>query len=450
MTKPPNARLRAPSTLMLAMVPLWAACSVGLEATTPGKDTGGAADTSDGQGGDADGGPPDTGFTGGADGSTDGSADGSADGAADGGTGGGGSGGADDTAGDGGGSGDADGGADGAAAVEITVDVPTPDYGINAGGDRVTIRGGPFDASAAVSFGTELGTVLSWTATELQVSTPANARVGRVQVAVATDSGAGVRPGAFTYWPDGRGLVGLIGVMEWGQLVGGYWGGSTFSEGSAAVYFLDPVSTAWWSNFAPSLDSCAHETYTPPTLYVDSPIAAQVELRSTSGRSVPLDWDATANGYQDTALSLSQWGTGERYSLQPIPGDRVPEVAIADALTLPTTLTVTNPAITGSTADTFSRGEAVTWAAGGNDWVLIRLVLDNGYGASGLETVNCVARDDGSFVPDTSLFSSWPVGVQLTLNVSAARDSAGGQVPWNQSSSKVAGLNTVIGAVFTR
>lgn len=438
----PMLTLPARPAAMLPLLILCAGCSVGLQATPAAKDTGAEPTGPDGQGGTADGGPPDTGWSG-----SDGSGDGSADGG--GGSGAGGDGSSADGA-DGAGGGGGDGAADGGSAVEISVDVPTPDYGINAGGDRVRVRGGPFDASAVVTFGTETAVVLSWTPTELEVSTPANARVGRVQVAVTTDAGSGARPGAFTYWPDGRGLVGLVGAVEWGQLVGSYWGGATFSEGSAAVYFLEPAATAWWNNYAPSLDSCAHESFTPPTLYVDPPVAAQVELRSSSGRSIPLDWDTTANGYVDEGLSLSQWGTGERYTLQPIPGDRVPEVAVSDALSLPATLTVTNPAITGSTVDTFTRGEAITWAPGGNDWVLLRIVLDNGTGSSGLETVTCVARDDGSFVPDTSLFSSWPVGVQLTLQVSAARDGAGGLVPWNQSSSKIAGLNTVIGAAFTR
>lgn len=443
------SRMRTPSprwTSPLLALGL-AACTTGLEANTKSPDElaadeGGLGD--DGSAG-ADG-APDTGWStgdggagSGGDGASDGAADGGADGATDGGA-------------DGAADGTADGGADGGdpEPVAITVDAPTPAYGIDAGGDLVVITGGPFDGTAEVRFGAETATLVSWTPTRLEVRTPASARTGLVQVAVETATGAGSRAGAFTYWPDGRGLTGAVGVIEWTTQIGGYWEPPLISEGAAAVYFLEPVDTAWWQNFATALDTCEGESYSSGTLYVDAPTASTIELRGGGGRSMTLAWDSALNGYINEALAAGSYGAGEVYSLSALPGDRVPAEVVASFARLPSPLSVSSPTLSASSPDTLSRGEAITWTPGGNDWVLFALHLYNGVGTDGIETVTCVARDDGSFVPDSSKFTLWPVGVQLTIFVSAARDTPGGVLPWNQANSRVAGLNTSMGAVYTR
>ncbi|MBL8618485.1 MAG: IPT/TIG domain-containing protein [Deltaproteobacteria bacterium] len=446
-----HAHLPSPLRLLL----LWsglAGCTSGLTANTKAPDEliagedgladdGGSADGAPDTGWSGDGGAADGGGGSGSDGAADG-ADGAADGAD----------GATDGADGADGATDGADGADGSTPdpIEITVDAPVPAYGINAGGDTVLITGGPFDATAAVRFGAELASVLSWSATRLEVRTPASTRTGLVQVAVETETGAGARAGAFTYWPDGRGLTGAVGVVEWTSQVGGYWGGTPVAEGAASVYFLDPVDTAWWQNFATALDSCEGESYAPTTLYVDSPTASSIELRSGSGRSLTLSWDGTFNGYINDALTAGAYGAGELYSLSALSADRVPAVAVANFARLPSPLSVSNPALSGADPDTLARGEAITWTPASNDWILFTLHLYNGVGADSIETVTCVARDDGSFTPDSSKFTLWPVGVQLTIFASAARDVPGGVLPWNQANSRVAGLNTIMGAVYTR
>lgn len=450
-----NAHMPAPARLSVLLIGL-AGCTSGLTANTkapdelaPGDD--GLAD--DAGGADGADGAPDTGW------STDGGGSGAGDGAAgDGGASDGGSGGSGaDGAADGadGATDGADGSTDGADGstpdpIEISVDAPVPAYGIDAGGDTVVITGGPFDATAAVRFGAELATVLSWSTTRLEVRTPASTRTGLVQVAVETATGAGTRAGAFTYWPDGRGLTGAVGVVEWTAQVGGYWAGTPVAEGAASVYFLDPVDTAWWQNFATALDSCEGESFAPTTLYVDSPTASSIELRSGSGRSLNLAWDGTFNGYINDALTAGAYGAGEVYSLSALSGDRVPALSVANFTRLPSPLSVSNPALSAADPDTLARGEAITWTPAGNDWVLFTLHLYNGVGTDSIETITCVARDDGSFTPDSSKFTLWPVGVQLTVFASAARDVPGGVLPWNQANSRVAGINTIMGAVYTR
>jgi hypothetical protein len=137
-------------------------------------------------------------------------------------------------------------------------------------------------------------------------------------------------------------------------------------------------------------------------------------------------------------------------SLSALSGDRVPALSVANFTRLPSPLSVSNPALSAADPDTLARGEAITWTPAGNDWVLFTLHLYNGVGADSIETITCVARDDGSFTPDSSKFTLWPVGVQLTIFASATRDVPGGVLPWNQANSRVAGINTIMGAVFTR
>lgn len=81
----------------------------------------------------------------------------------------------------------------------IAIDLVDPSSGSTAGGEAVTLYGGPFDESASVWFGADTATVTAATATTLSVLTPAHSIEEAVVVVVETSTGRGEAVSAFAY-----------------------------------------------------------------------------------------------------------------------------------------------------------------------------------------------------------------------------------------------------------
>lgn len=428
-----------PSLSTLVLLGLAAACSTPLPKLTDTSDGPRAVDAADGD--DSDG-AVDTGFTGGSDGSGD-DGDGSGDG--DGGDSGG------DEAGDSGGEGEGEGGDEGEVELEeLVITSLSPDHGLTSGGETVRIVGGPFDSTATVRLGGSSAVVVSASESELVVTTPA-ASEGAARVTITTDTHTGTEPSLFTYYLDGRGYPGAVGVLQWFESVGSYW--SSQSGGTGGVWFTVPdTSFSWWEQHVPALDTCRRDgSYTPSSsLYLDDPGLSAITLQPSSGSSITLSADS--GGYLNNALTASQVAVGRSWTLAPLVGSGLPEEAVASFARMPAPPSVTSPTITGSGVDTVSPYFTLRWTPGGSDYVAIELYLDNGYGSAdtgGFELVRCYASDDGSHQIDTSQFTSFPSGAQLNLLVSLVVDRPGGKLPWNQADARVAGMNGVLGAVFT-
>lgn len=429
-----------PSLSIFVLLGLGAACSTPLPKLTDTSDGPRAVDAADG---DDEDGAADTGFTGGSDGSGDGGDGGDGSDEGDGGDSGG------DEAGDSGGEGE--GGDEGAVELEeLVITSISPDYGLTSGGETVRIAGGPFDSSATVRLGGSSALVVSASESELVVTTPA-ASEGAARVTITTDTHTGTEPSLFTYYLDGRGYPGAVGVVQWFESVGSYW--SSQSGGTGGVWFTVPdTSFSWWEQHVPALDTCRRDgSYTPSSsLYLDDPGLSAITLQPSSGSSITLGADS--GGYLNNALTASQVSVGQSWTLAPLVGSGLPEEAVASFARMPAPPSVTSPTITGSGVDTVSPYFTLRWTPGGSDYVAIELYLDNGYGTAdtgGFELVRCYASDDGSHQIDTSQFTSFPSGAQLNLLVSLVVDRPGGKLPWNQADARVAGMNGVLGAVFT-
>lgn len=386
----------------------------------------------------------DDGFSGGATGGTSGG----------GGNSGGGSGGTGTTDGaDGGGGADGGTGTDGTTGLDpLTISTTTPNYGTTLGGQRVTITGGPFDATARVWFGPNEATVRSVDGSTIEVDSPSTANTGLVDVRVETTTHEGELESAFTYWDDNTGNSTALGVYFFEEQVGSYWSGATTASGSAAVYFTEP-STAQWSDLVASgIDVCADaDTYTySGTIYVLDPGASSLTVTPTSGSSVSLTWDSSLSGYTNNSLTTSTYRASTAYTLQPMAGGAFPEVSVSNFLRTPARPSVSVPYITGSSPPNISRYQTFSWSSVGADWVLIEMSVWNTAGTGYQQTVSCVARDDGSFTFDGSKFSSWPSSFeyrQVDVRVGYAYESTG-TFPWDNSSINMTGLYQVYGAGF--
>ncbi len=397
---------------------------------------------------------PDTGAPEGNDGAGDGGGSGGPDDSdtglppgddAGGDVGGGGSGGA-GSGGSGGSGGAGSGGDDSVDPITLAIDAVSPDYGITAGGDTVTISGGPFDSSAVVTFGGAEATVVSASETSLVVRTPSVASEGLAAVSVDTDAGSGRRSSAFRYWADGRGQFGALGAVELIRYTGGYWsGGTPADERGAIVYFTDPSTYRWYELYAPTLDTCRNESWTSAvSVSIINPGVTSMTFRPSSGSNLVLTYDAGA--YTTTPSSLT---AGAYYDLV-APGGSLPAQDVNTVFRLPSAgPTVSSPLLASSTLTGINTYPTFRWTPGGADWVLLTMALNNGLTADGYELVTCPVVDDGSFVFDTSQFSFWASGVVAVVSASFVYDQPGTVLPWNQSTSAIAGMVTTVGGVYT-
>jgi len=383
-------------------------------------------------------GTTDTGLTTGS-----GSGSGGDDGSGDGGSGDGGSG--DGGAGDGG---SGDGGDDGDPdPIELAIDSVTPAYGSNAGGDLITITGGPFDASAVVEISATEAVVSSVTETELVVVTPAVPRTGLATITVDTDAGSGRLSNAFRYWEDASGLYGMIGVIEHSSYTGGYWDGGTPDDiYDASVYFSDPTATRWYELMVPVLDTCRSETWSSSAaVTVFDPGLTSIDLRPTSGSTISLPYDGL--GFSDEPTSLTK---GARYDLVAPVGGSLPTEDVSAVVQLPSSPpTVSTPALSDSYPPDIGQYQSFRWTSGGADWVIITMILDNGVTSDGYEVVRCAVTDDGSFNFDGSQFALWSTGSVAIVSVGFVYDQSATILPWNRGTSSIAGIVSVVGGGIT-
>lgn len=332
--------------------------------------------------------------------------------------------------------------------VDLDLSEIAPDWGSNAGGTEISIRGGPFDSSARVWFGAKEATVTSSTKNRLVVTLPKSTETGAVDVKVTTDTGEGIGTSGFYYWADGTGQYAAFGQLGWYHMVGTYWSSTPADFGYASVFFTDAVDTPPWRlSYSGSKDSCKSDyTYSGDVgVYEFDADSIKLELPTGATMSLPKDPDATyAFG---TELAASQFKQNGTYGLEEIVASDFPPITNPELIVTPTSFSVSQPAIAGSTPPTLSKAISFQWqTSGAGDYVLILL---NRYNASFVmqETVTCVANDDGAFNVPSSVWAGWSSGGQLDVLVGRARE-ASGTFEHNNATSGVLGVYWVYGAGF--
>ncbi len=322
----------------------------------------------------------------------------------------------------------------------------TPDYGITAGGDTVTIAGGPFDPSVEVRFAGESAVVTSVTDTAVVVTTPATTQTGPVEVSVETDGGLGSQGDAFRFWEDARGRYGLVGVVELARYTGDSWESeSTEDTRTALVYFTEPHLFRWYERYTSTLETCWSETDTRPLdVPIFDPGVEAIALVSDSGSVMNLAYDGLGFTAEPDSITA-----GGRYDLVS-PGGILPVEDVAAVFDVPRDgPSVTNPPISTSRTPFVSQFHTFQWTPTGADWVLLRMTVGDEAADGGVDSVSCAVADDGEFDFDGSHFTVWSGGALAVVSVAAVSDQHDATLPWNQGRSAVAAMVTTVGAAYT-
>jgi hypothetical protein len=349
---------------------------------------------------------------------------------------------------------DADGDTDSDADTDGNVEVSDvePSYGTTAGGQTVTIRGGPFDESATVRFGGNTANVQSYGVNSLVVTTPATSSEGSVDVIVATDGGSGSAQDAYFYFLDGSGLGGAIGHFSWYHYVGTYWDGTPSDFGSAWLTFIEPDDFHLWEWYAPGTDNCVNGDYsTGSKVYVYDLGASSATVSPSTGNDINMPWQGSPYyWFVDDELTSAQFPTGGSYSLDPISSSSFPSLSINRMVDVPASFGLTSPAITGNQVAMLGRSELnFRWSGGSyGDKVIIELYLYTSTG--GLDqSVTCVVSDDGNFTVPESAWTGYPSDRQVTVAISRWNEGDA-IIDFNNSEARVVASYGLVGAFFTR
>ena len=345
--------------------------------------------------------------------------------------------------------------------VDPEIDSVDPDRGSTEGGLEVILYG-QFNEDASVRVGgveAELKSVQPVRG-ELHFYTPEAGEAGTVNVVLDSNDQTAKLTDGFTYYTEGAGLPGMVGSLDWIDIVGTYWAEEPIDYGYAFFVPIIPTEFEWGLLYAAGVDDCVSDD--PADSYKYQPSLQFHNLGSGSrasidaaGKTIDFTWDNTTGQFSNDNVLAGEFAAGATYDLtefEPSDTDEVPSFTMTDLVRTPASFTVDVPNITGVDVPQVSRTMAIAWSGGAAaDGVFITLRLMNPAGNAWQETITCAAQDDGEFnIPSDAFKTSWPSSPrQLDIQISRYK-LASGTIPYDSSESAVIGQYTVYGAGYTK
>jgi hypothetical protein len=337
---------------------------------------------------------------------------------------------------------DADTDADSDADVDIDFTI-SPEQG--AVGQQVTLTGGPFGDDVTVRFDGDAADVLSTASDSVVVEVP-NGAEGYVDVEVDSSEGSSSHGQPYFRWQNGAGKTGAVGEVIWYDYVGTYWDDPTDS-GEAHLGFVHPGTFAASDLYGPSGISgdCEYDWSPPSGLSGYPAFGNSLSLQTLTGRT--LDFSFSNSEWVVPDFDASKWANGQDWKLRAggTP-DEWPPLVVDDFVHTPDPISVTYPAINGSSAPDVFPGFDIDWSTtGAGDFVVIYLDRYAG-GSDPVESLTCVVPDDGSFTTPWDGWSDWNSGEQITILV--GRVTVSDVLLPSGATAEVAGVRYSVGAAF--
>lgn len=352
----------------------------------------------------------------------------------------------------------------------------SPLYGTTAGGDTVSINGGPFTSDATVTFGGVPGVVLSNNGSMIRANTPAASVDGPVEVRVDMDDGYGIAPDNFIYFSDAIGKTATIGVVSKAEYVGTYWNNGTTPPPEANIWtaFTNPLDVHYWELTTPSLNTCARNGVDANGDGQFDDVNGDGSVNSGdyyqySGNLTVFDIGASSITFDGTSSinmtrASNDPSTLQYYMYETVGGldvSLMPDNAFYD-------LSVTDGSLAGLTVAQFARAsrqvipfspnlntsslsyisssQSFSWGTSGADWIEIRMYQPDATNTYIASDVICNVDDTGSFTFQ-NIHQQWTPGSPVYVQFSRAYES-NVTMPYNDGISRVVGMYTILGAGF--
>ena len=326
----------------------------------------------------------------------------------------------------------------------LSVEAISPSYSSTLGGAEAEILGGPFDGSVSVTVGGNEAQVLEVEKDRLVVELPP-AEEGLRDVEVVSALAAGELEDGLRYFEDGTGLAGTLGAIEWYELQGTYWTEDSSDFGSAWWGLVEPADLHYWSLFGVEEDSCVAGAEFPSLRFMDTGLATT----SLQVDGLDIELEALEDRTFDSLLEVGEFQERATYGVE-LSGGELPDFAIEELARTGAAFDLYEPYVFGSAPPELRKNELdIEWGQADADRMIIWVERYDEDLEEIIETVACVARDDGSFkVPGSAWSEDWDYDQWLYIYVGAVRED-GGTVPINNADSRVAGVYWLLGAAST-
>lgn len=325
-----------------------------------------------------------------------------------------------------------------------------PPWGNAAGGSVVSILGEGFEAGVEAWFGAEQAAVLTRSADVLQVQIPTSLTDGPVPVRVSLGGCEDTLSDGFTYWADATGQVGVLGGLVFGQYLGTYWTeGTPEPLTSGFITFIEPTAIDVPSMFGPALDTCEVDFAWAGDIQPLVLGVSNLALRTSTGILEVIPWDDDQGYFFADQIDAAFLEDGVTYDLEEIPSEVIPSLAVEGLARMPDAISLTGPALGGSTILSLSKSDlAFRWSGAPGDFAVIELLVSSSTGAVQY-SITCTVKDDGAFNVPSASVGSWPTGRQVSVYL-VRYGSTEAVLPYNGASSGVLAGQGVIAAFLSR
>lgn len=343
--------------------------------------------------------------------------------------------------------------------VDLSLSSVEPSSGTSAGGLELTLRGAGLATVARVSIG-GIGTdILEQSDSELVVATPifdeVEAEQGKADVDVIVSSEDGqiaVLEDAFRFYLDGEGEAGAVGSVEFYHHLGDYWGDGSDLAFAELSFTSPPVDLSYWNFASASMENCEDDTYDLSSAFGDIYVldleTPEVALQVGTAR-YELAFDAEFSTYRNDAIDPEDLPDAELVLDVSAGGYYAEDFSLSPVAALPASFEIRAPSMDTSAPPLLDQSSLnVRWDADTThgDQVLVFAYLIDGVSEAPLDSVFCVAEDDGLFtVPEAAWSDAWSSGDYVILYIGRVVETVA-TLPYNNAESRISGIYWNIGA----
>jgi hypothetical protein len=238
--------------------------------------------------------------------------------------------------------------------------------------------------------------------------------------------------------------AGAMGVMSYVKYQGTYWDGETADTLSMSWGLIEPFDFRFYDLYSTDWDKCETD-YDGGRGYTFDEIGADTSVLGVGGDSFEVPY--SEQGVFAGDLPLAAWQPGEEYTMTVTDSD-VDDFVIYDVVRVPGEFALATPDLDGELGTVGPADLSFRWTGDDGEAFVLELILVDGQSGSTIQSVSCLAENDGEFKVPASAFTKWEADAVLYMVVSLMSHGEG-IVQHNDGRSAVAGIFSLYGAALT-
>jgi hypothetical protein len=239
--------------------------------------------------------------------------------------------------------------------------------------------------------------------------------------------------------------AGAFGVLSYTKYQGTYWDGETDDTLSLTWGIIEPFDLRFYDLYATDWDRCEVD-YDGGRGYTFEEIGADTSTLAVGGDDYEVPY--AEQGVFSGDLPLSAWRPQEEYEMRVEGSDEYEDFTIYDFVDAPGEFALATPDLDSDLQTVDESDLTFRWTGDDGEAFTLDLILVDGQTGDTLQTVSCLADNDGEFKVPPGTFTRWERDAVLYMFVSLMSHGEGIVQP-NGGRSAVAGIFTLYGAALT-